>query len=1706
MCRNYFFACLLIFVLFFNSIAQVSLQTIKVKTSSKTKNAQQSENLIAKDSSDFPLSSGTKNTLADVKTSVIREITAYLNQFKGTCFGDHVSIGDPEKYKVAINRNIYRIIVGQEGIDLVNQRPDSQAYHDDTGFSGLLMANIVFPFDPDKLEAKKIYENRRTMAHELTHHMEYIKGVKIGGKPRSERNTDYQDKVVGTLKTLVQTESLLKDGRSNIAEELSRWGQVETDLRKLETEGFEGIPPDKTLEDLTGFNATFEKIEKNYLSGACGDKLKNLALLYRLLPRIKNAIDLDPLTINLGQEATSEAVVQNTNGEVLVIPTELKPKFKWKLPDGNVSNDNPIRYKPEKEGDYQISVEASITFEKEDFVIASGVLNLTVAPEEPSKTGKILIKAPKEVLVTDLIDAEAIIPPSLRSKTKGSYWYPGSCGATQNISSAKLQFTNPRLEKPQKTTITFNAQDENKNTFASAETEVLVKPAFFSGSASDVWKGGGHPQGFGIERQSAVRKRSENGKEINSATVSGRANIEWDLSSDFKTLGDIEKRLKKDQESRKDFTIASVSIAGFQGFALEQKQPVYGFRGSGYVDAGYPDAVMSGYGYAIKGCLVIRFSYSAGGSGIMLGEGTGFGKPEGAWWNDTAFIMSQTKAAASEAKAVLLGLTLAPNGNLALTPYKGPKLDGSDLPSLKLTVSPDNKKLKKGDVVDVQAVIENEENAEKPLQFTWTGEHTGSGQSVKFIADKVGKQTLSVFVDGIGTASVEFEVAPVKAEIVQVSPTAKKVTAGTPVSFSARLLSGDSEINGNYIYRWQPQPEAKFEPAEGAGKQTKAIFSKTGLTRVWVQILERKGEILQTVAESPHIEIEVIALIGDNNPNNAGGGTTSKLTLSTNKLNEAKTIIKKGQLDEAIVLVDEAVKLNPKNTEAATLSKKWKKERTVIKAQLAKVRTLIDQQRFLEASNEFIVAKNLHNLYPPVLEIEKELNDKWGKHDSGLNLAMGEVRMANQARKFKEALELAKEIRAKYRLHPETEKTLKSYEDWAKTSEAEKNRQRAILQQGEAKFNAYDYEGAIKDFDVMWGNNHNEYWGMYDPEPKKYGDLRNLAIVRLKRISELMPIIEQVVDNPRFNKTVLQSALKNVDEVLQLQPPNIKAQEYKTILTDRLGRGEKGVQYDQAIKKGNESYDAQNYGDAVKEYDKAVKADGKSADAYRRRAMAKRENSDLKGALKDFDKAIELDSSNNKAFLGRGIVREKLGDIDGALSDFSRGIELDPNYINSYYYRGHLRIKAKDYQGAISDYNKIIEIDPKDSVAHNNRGVAKEELGDLKSALKDYEKAVSLNPDYEVAKTNLAKLKVKMAGTTTGGNNTDLSSWSGEWNTNDNGYKLYLTQTGNRVSGTYPFDEGRIEGRIVGNKLIGTWSEAPTYKPNRDAGDIEFTMSADGKSFSGRWRYGSNEEWRTNPWNGTRANATTVNNQTQTNTIQTGKEVEILNTMNIYGVQNQPTSLTQFTITKPHVITYVMTYHWNNGRGNQKAGFIGFYNDRGERFGSWQAKGTPGQGGVPNANWEVFPNITIPPGTYTIVVSQEETWAQNSQSSGRGMAVVKGYLASGGITQTTTNNPTTTQKPPTKGTIVVAIFQNRSNEAAHIFAEGDNFGPQNKIAPGGSKEVSVKMTADGRIKFYAGRNGTVITSKIWTGDPSDTNRYPKVIFDGKQLIITTGLR
>lgn len=123
------------------------------------------------------------------------------------------------------------------------------------------------------------------------------------------------------------------------------------------------------------------------------------------------------------------------------------------------------------------------------------------------------------------------------------------------------------------------------------------------------------------------------------------------------------------------------------------------------------------------------------------------------------------------------------------------------------------------------------------------------------------------------------------------------------------------------------------------------------------------------------------------------------------------------------------------------------------------------------------------------------------------------------------------------------------------------------------------------------------------------------------------------------------------------------------------------------------------------------------------------------------------------------------------------------------------------------------------------------------------------------------------------------------------------------------------------------------------------------------------------------------------------KVVEVFNNGNIAGVYNQPTSPTTFTLTESFVITKVMTYHWNNATGTTITGTHSFKDANGKIYGPFQTTGSLGQGGVPNAYWNSTPNVTLPAGTYTIIDSDDSTWAQNSGSGGKGQSIISGYLA-----------------------------------------------------------------------------------------------------------------
>lgn len=74
---------------------------------------------------------------------------------------------------------------------------------------------------------------------------------------------------------------------------------------------------------------------------------------------------------------------------------------------------------------------------------------------------------------------------------------------------------------------------------------------------------------------------------------------------------------------------------------------------------------------------------------------------------------------------------------------------------------------------------------------------------------------------------------------------------------------------------------------------------------------------------------------------------------------------------------------------------------------------------------------------------------------------------------------------------------------------------------------------------------------------------------------------------------------------------------------------------------------------------------------------------------------------------------------------------------------------------------------------------------------------------------------------------TAMYSWTGQWN--DMVSVITMTQTGSKVTGTYPHHQGRLEGTVSGSVLSGDWIE---FDNN---GTFIFTLSDDGTSFRGTY-------------------------------------------------------------------------------------------------------------------------------------------------------------------------------------------------------------------------------------------------------------------------------
>lgn len=85
-------------------------------------------------------------------------------------------------------------------------------------------------------------------------------------------------------------------------------------------------------------------------------------------------------------------------------------------------------------------------------------------------------------------------------------------------------------------------------------------------------------------------------------------------------------------------------------------------------------------------------------------------------------------------------------------------------------------------------------------------------------------------------------------------------------------------------------------------------------------------------------------------------------------------------------------------------------------------------------------------------------------------------------------------------------------------------------------------------------------------------------------------------------------------------------------------------------------------------------------------------------------------------------------------------------------------------------------------------------------------------------------------------------NFSGTWQTDDGTIgKMILSQSGMTVTGTYTHADGKVEGTASEGEFVGKWTQSSAGA--EPYGEFEMTLSSDGKSLTGRWKYDSRGAW-----------------------------------------------------------------------------------------------------------------------------------------------------------------------------------------------------------------------------------------------------------------------
>lgn len=151
---------------------------------------------------------------------------------------------------------------------------------------------------------------------------------------------------------------------------------------------------------------------------------------------------------------------------------------------------------------------------------------------------------------------------------------------------------------------------------------------------------------------------------------------------------------------------------------------------------------------------------------------------------------------------------------------------------------------------------------------------------------------------------------------------------------------------------------------------------------------------------------------------------------------------------------------------------------------------------------------------------------------------------------------------------------------------------------------------------------------------------------------------------------------------------------------------------------------------ALNSFNRAIQANEKHAEAYSHRGLVYGLKGNVDQALADQKKAIELNPQLAIAHYRQGLAKVAKNDGNGAMTDFDQALKLKPTLVDALCDRALLFGMKRDMAKAMADLDEALKLEPKSVRAIYQKGLALLDQGNVDEAIKRFDETLKLNPKH----------------------------------------------------------------------------------------------------------------------------------------------------------------------------------------------------------------------------------------------------------------------------------------------------------------------------------------------------------------------------------------